>query len=604
MLLSEEEESHFIFIRHKRVLRLTQMNFSDLGLDEVFLKRLAASGIESPTAIQQSLFTPIMEGESILGLAKTGTGKTLSYLGPIVQKLERKANQNTGTANDASGPSVVVLVPTRELASQVQSTHFQLTENSKGVAVVVGGEAEEAQIDAAGQAEFVIATPGRLLDLLKRKKIATQQVGIVVMDEADRLLDMGFVDDIRAIMKFLPKAPQLICVSATLHLGVEEVAYEMGLQPKRFGIEEEEATVSGLQHRLVHLGDSEKFHALANFIYERKDKRGIVFSNYRDKAHELSSRLKGLGCRVDALSAQLSQGQRKRITEAYRSEKTKVLVASDLAARGLDFLDIDYVVNYDLPEDPATYVHRVGRTARAGKEGTALSLVGFEDAFRVEKLERFLGEKIESYEMSAESFEGALPRFGPRIEEEDRPRSRHKGSDSRYGNRKSHAKYSRNQEQPQRNSSKGPSKASSTTTSESSFQERKKTAAAVEKKGFFHRLVSRVLKVFAGTSKTSALESSGEGRQQGRAPSSSSHSRKNYGKGSRGGSRHRDHSRSNSRSNSRYNSRSSSAQPRNAKTGDSTGGSESLASSKPAGEGAHRKRRRSRKPANPKSPKS
>jgi superfamily II DNA/RNA helicase len=388
------------------------MNFSDLGLSEEYAKRLAANGIESPTPIQKSIFSPIITGDCILGLAKTGTGKTLSYLGPLVQKIGDLRNAKS----ELIGPAAIILVPTRELASQVESTHFLLTETKKDVAVVVGGEAEESQIDASGHAPFVVATPGRLLDLLKRKKIPTQLVDVVVMDEADRLLDMGFVDDIRAILRFLPKTPQLICVSATLHLGVEEVAYEMGLQPVRFGVEEEEATVSGLQHRLVHLGDTEKFHMLANFIFERKDKRGIVFSNYRDKAHELSSRLRGLGCRVDALSAQLSQGQRKKITEAYRNEKTKVLVASDLAARGLDFLDIDYVVNFDLPEDPATYVHRVGRTARAGKEGTALSLVGFEDAFRVERLERFLGEKIESIEVDSTSLEGALPRFGPRLE--------------------------------------------------------------------------------------------------------------------------------------------------------------------------------------------
>lgn len=578
MLHPKEEERHFIFNRLKRVLRLEAMNFSELGLDDVYVKRLAASGIDNPTPIQQSLFNPIVTGECILGLAKTGTGKTLSYLGPIVQKLSHK----DGVADDATGPKVVVLVPTRELASQVQSTHFQLTEDSKRVAVVVGGEAEEAQIDAAGQAEFVIATPGRLLDLLKRKKIATQQVGIVVMDEADRLLDMGFVDDIRAIMKFLPKAPQLICVSATLHLGVEEVAYEMGLQPQRFGVEEEEATVSGLQHRLVHLGDSEKFHALANFIFERKEKRGIVFSNYRDKAHELSSRLRGLGCRVDALSAQLSQGQRKRITEAYRSEKTKVLVASDLAARGLDFLDIDYVVNFDLPEDPATYVHRVGRTARAGREGTALSLVGFEDAFRVEKLERFLGEKIESYEMSSESFEGALPRFGPRLESEERPRSFDKNSKSRnqkksYGERRAKAADPTNHKHRSSNIGSKPHVSHSM----------KKSTAKKAESGFFKKVISGFLRLL-GVSAAEKTEQSVGGAQNQHSRSQGKSKHRPHSKQTRGGQR--------KRGNSKHQKSATSKNASGAQT-DSKGKTRnhSKSHSSNQGEGGSRKRRRPRR---------
>jgi len=402
-------------------------SFEALGLHKLLVERLERAKILKPTQIQKELFQPIQDGTCVLGLAKTGTGKTLSYLAPLVQKYSlSELDQQKSDIENAEGPLVFVLVPTRELASQVQSTFVVLTEAEQQAVVVVGGESEDKQIDAMGQAKFVIATPGRLLDLMKRKKISTRNVDVVVMDEADRLLDMGFIDDIRSILKFLNK-PQLVCVSATLHLGVEEVAYEMGLEPQRFGEEEAEMTVKGLDHRVAHIGDREKFHALANFIYERKDKRGIVFSNYRDRAHEVASRLRGLGCKADALSAQLSQSLRKRITDAYRTGDTKVLVASDLAARGLDFLDIDYVVNFDLPEDPATYVHRVGRTARAGREGRALSLLGFEDVFRIEKLERFLGDKIEVEQFDADKLSGDLPRFGPREErsEEEEYRPRH-----------------------------------------------------------------------------------------------------------------------------------------------------------------------------------
>ena len=404
-----------------------QSSFDAIGLKNIYCERLAKEKILSPTAIQKDLFEPITNGTCVLGLAKTGTGKTLSYLGPLVQKYsvseldqEKSDNESQDEENDGESnkgqPKVFVLVPTRELASQVQSTFVLLSEAEQQAVVVVGGESEDKQIDAMGQAKFVIATPGRLLDLLKRKKISTREVDVVVMDEADRLLDMGFIDDIRSILRHIKTKPQLVCVSATLHLGVEEVAYEMGLNPIRFGVEEEEMTVKGLDHRVAHVGDKEKFHALTHFIHERKESRGIVFSNYRDRAHEVASRLRGLGYKADALSAQLSQSLRKRITDAYRTGDTMILVASDLAARGLDFLDIDYVINIDLPDDPATYVHRVGRTARAGREGRALSLLGFEDAFRIDKLESYLGEKIEVEAIPVEKLSGSLPRGADKAE--------------------------------------------------------------------------------------------------------------------------------------------------------------------------------------------
>jgi len=396
------------------MLRIRAMNFRELGLSEIFTERLASQNIIEATPIQSDLFAPIMKGDSVLGLAKTGTGKTLSYSAPLVEKLSKLPSPD-GEAAASKAAWAWILVPTRELAVQVKDTLSLLTHAESQVAVVVGGESEERQIDALGQARFVVATPGRLLDLLKQRKILTRDVEVVVMDEADRLLDMGFIDDIRMILSFLPKKPQLICVSATLNLGVEEVAFELGVEPLRFGVEEAVQTVDGLDHRVAFIGDDEKFHALVHFIYERKDQRGIVFSNYRERAHEIASRLRGLGCKADALSAQLPQSRRRQIIEDYRSGNLKVLVGSDLAARGLDFLDVDYVVNVDLSEDPATYVHRVGRTARAGRSGQALSLIGFEDSFRIEKLERFLNNKIATQEFPLERLKGPLPRFGARI---------------------------------------------------------------------------------------------------------------------------------------------------------------------------------------------
>ncbi len=398
------------------------MKFSELGLDPVFSSRLETAGIVEATSIQAEIFGPILEGKSLCGLSKTGTGKTLAYLSPLMQKYM------SDTAASPESFKILVIVPTRELADQVRQNLSMLWDEPKGIAVVVGGEPEDKQVEACRNALFIVATPGRFLDLLERRMIVTERVATVVFDEADRLLDMGFVDDMRAIIKKLPKNMQMIFVSATLHFGVEEVAYELGAHIERFGQEAEEATVEGLDHKIAFVGDDEKFNALVHFIHARGDSRGIVFSNYREKAHEIARRLRGLGCKAEALSAQLTQAARIKITEDYRSGDIKVMVASDLASRGLDFADIDFVVNYDLSEDPAIYVHRVGRTARAGRVGVAVSYIGYEDSYRLEKTEKFLGKKIERFDVPHEHLKGPLPRWGaPEQARFEEPREMERG---------------------------------------------------------------------------------------------------------------------------------------------------------------------------------
>jgi superfamily II DNA/RNA helicase len=390
------------------------MDFRTLGLSTPLAERLEAKSIKAPTEIQQEAFPLLVEGKSVLGFSKTGSGKTYAYMLPLVEAVVR----------DGVSPrqKILVLVPTRELATQVATSLEVLTGGEFKSVVIVGGEAEDRQIAAGRDADWIIATPGRLMDLLERRLINLSPLKAVVFDEADRLLDMGFLPDIRRLFSMLPPPPQMCFFSATLHFGVDELSYEFGADCVRIGQEPEEATVEGLDHRVCFVGDHEKFHALAHFLKENEEGRGIVFSNYRERAHEIASRLKGLGVPAAALTAQLSQGQRTSIMQDFRDRKIPVLVASDLAARGLDVEALDFVVNNDLPEDPPTYVHRVGRTARAGRSGKALSLVGFGDAFRLEKLEGFLGKPIERQTFDIDKLTGPLPRFGNGpIEDNDRP---------------------------------------------------------------------------------------------------------------------------------------------------------------------------------------
>ncbi len=378
------------------------MTFSDIGLSQACADRLTRAGILEPTPIQQESFAPILAGQPVLGLSKTGTGKTLAFVAPLVERLTRHASSSQASVRG------VVMIPTRELAFQVAKTIELIAGPDQPFAIVVGGEAEEAQVRAAQKATWVIATPGRLLDLISREKIQLSETTVVVFDEADRLLDMGFVDDIRKIMSFFPRKIQLLFFSATLHFGVDELAYEFGADCLKLGQEDERPTVEGLDHRLAFVGDQEKLHALVWYLSQRKEGRGIIFSNYREKAHDIAARLQRLGARTACLTAQLNQQQRVRIMDDFRAGRIQTLVASDLAARGLDVFDLDFVLNFDLPEDPASYVHRVGRTARAGKKGEALSFVGFEDSYRLDRLEKFLGQPIPRFQVPVEVLTGPL----------------------------------------------------------------------------------------------------------------------------------------------------------------------------------------------------
>lgn len=375
----------------------------------ILIERLQEKGIVELSAIQKESFIEILSGKSVIAHSKTGTGKTLAYLIPLVQKHLYSSNE---PSTPSSNKKIVVLVPTRELATQVEREVLLLTKDPQKTIVIVGGESEDRQISGALKALFVVATPGRLLDLLNRNMLKSLEVETLVFDEADRLLDMGFIDDMREIVRKISRpAQQMLFYSATIHFGIEEMSYEFGSSEQvRIGHDVDEMTVVGLSHKVAFVGEQEKFHALVHFL-QKNGGRGIVFSNYRDKAHDITYRLQGLGCRAEALTAQLQQNARRSILENFLKERVQVLVASDLAARGIDVKDLQFVVNYDLSEDPSTYVHRVGRTARAGKSGEALSFVGFEDAFRLSGLEKFLGVKIERYAFEASELSGPLPRW-------------------------------------------------------------------------------------------------------------------------------------------------------------------------------------------------
>lgn len=380
------------------------VEFADFDLTPHLFKRLSERGFKSATSIQSECFEMVKQGASVLGCSKTGSGKTLAYVLPLLTRHSRQE-----ATRRVEGILYWVMVPTRELAAQVFGELKDFLEDPSDVACFVGGESEESQLSSASKAQWVVATPGRLLDFLKRDCLKCAENPVVVFDEADRLLDMGFIDDMRAILKMLSRPSQLLFFSATVNLGVEELAYEFGAgELLRVGQSQDEVNLDLLRNTVAFVGEDEKFHALVSFLKSQENARGIVFSNYREKAGMIARRLHGLGLKSEALTAQLAQNQRTRIMQEFREQRIRVLVASDLAARGIDVVDLDFVVNFDLPEDPATYVHRVGRTARAGRSGIALSLVGFDDAFHFERLEKFLNRKMDRVVFDEQQLKGPL----------------------------------------------------------------------------------------------------------------------------------------------------------------------------------------------------
>jgi superfamily II DNA/RNA helicase len=339
--------------------------FSDLGVSEAVSKALVARGIDTPFPIQELVLEDAIAGRDVLARSKTGSGKTLAFALPIVERLE---------PNDA-GPAALVLVPTRELAQQV-ADEFVDVAKARGlrVGVAYGGTSVREQSKGLGRANVLIATPGRLQDLLERGLVKLDATRILILDEADRMLDMGFQPQVDRIVRRLPKDRQTMFFSATLDGAVGNLARAYTRDPVKHEIESDTETADGVAHRFVSVSAQGKVDALIDLLAHESGLT-LVFVRTKRGADRLVFKLKQRGIKVAALHGDMTQAARQRALERFEAAKVDVLVATDVAARGLDLEGISHVVNYDPPQDDKGYVHRVGRTARAGKTGTGITLV-------------------------------------------------------------------------------------------------------------------------------------------------------------------------------------------------------------------------------------
>ncbi len=379
--------------------RYSVTTFAELGLAEPILKALADEGYATPTPIQTKAIPPVMTGSDLLGIAQTGTGKTAAFALPILHRLQ--ANRKSAMPK---GCRVLVLSPTRELASQIADSfraygrHMNLT-----VAVVFGGVAHRPQVQALARGvDVLIATPGRLIDHINERAIALQGTEILVLDEADQMLDLGFVKPIKRVVSLLSARRQTLLFSATMPREIAAMVHEFQRDPVNVTVTPVASTVERVTQRLVHIEQKRKAAYLAQLFADPALERALVFTRTKRGADRVAKHLDAAGVRVAAIHGNKSQRQREEALESFRRAKIRVLVATDIAARGIDIDNVSHVVNFELPETPEAYVHRIGRTGRAGASGIAISLCDAEERDRLRAIEKLTRQQIPAEDRRAD----------------------------------------------------------------------------------------------------------------------------------------------------------------------------------------------------------
>lgn len=369
------------------------MSFSELGLVEPILRAVTSEGYTTPTPIQAQSIPHVIAGKDLLGCAQTGTGKTAAFALPILHRLIANGNPSSGSGRKIR---VLVLAPTRELALQISESFASYGRNtSLRSTVIFGGVGQGNQVKALQRGvDILIATPGRLNDLMDQGYVNLQSLQVFVLDEADRMLDIGFLPDIRRVMAKIPKVRQTLFFSATMPSEVRTLADDLLTNPTRIEIAPVKATTDLIDQSVCMVQKPKKVKLLAGFLKTEGTNRSIVFARTKHGADRITRQLAQYGIRAEAIHGNKSQNARQRTLDRFRMGRLRVLVATDLAARGIDVDDITHVFNYDLPHEPETYVHRIGRTGRAGSTGKAIAFCDPGERSMLKGIERLLKKQI------------------------------------------------------------------------------------------------------------------------------------------------------------------------------------------------------------------
>ena len=394
------------------------MSFETLNLNEVLTRALSAAGYTEATAVQAEAIPPAMAGKDLMVSSRTGSGKTASFILPALTRI--LASRSLPPAQRGKGPRILVLAPTRELAMQVAKAASDYGRFVPGlrVATVVGGVPYGAQLAALrGPLDILIATPGRLIDHLGSGKAQLGSVEMLVLDEADRMLDMGFIDDIRLIVDATPKERQTVMYSATFSGNVGRLAADLLRDPQRIEASSQTEGHADIEQRLHWADDLTHKNALLDHILtERSMEQAVVFTSTQRDADWLADRLHDMGHSVASLHGGMPQGRRTRVLQGLRSKHLRVLVATDVAARGIDVPSISHVINYGLPMKEEDYVHRIGRTGRAGRAGLAVTLAERRDSGMIHRIQRYTTQR-----MPVATIEGLEPKRAEPPKPFDRP---------------------------------------------------------------------------------------------------------------------------------------------------------------------------------------
>ncbi len=369
------------------------MTFQQMGLSEPILRAVSAAGYTQPTPIQAQAIGPVLAGRDLLGCAQTGTGKTAAFALPIVHRLTQGDPPRKGHGRRIRA---LVLSPTRELAVQISESFLTYgAETPLRVATILGGVSQHSQARALKHGvDIVVATPGRLLDLIQQGLVDLSAVQALVLDEADRMLDMGFLPDVRRIIRFLPQKRQSLLFSATMPEDIRQLADSILRDPVQIRVAVVKATAELIQQSIYQVSPQHKPELLAHLLMNWTVTRALVFTRTKRGADKVERMLTKSKLRAEAIHGNKSQNARQRTLANFKSGRTPILVATDLAARGIDVDGISHVVNYDLPEQAETYVHRIGRTGRAGASGVAVSFCTVEDRGDLSAIERLIRQKL------------------------------------------------------------------------------------------------------------------------------------------------------------------------------------------------------------------
>ncbi len=383
--------------------------FEEMGLPGRLVKKLSAVGIDEPTPIQTHAIPYALDGHDVLGLAQTGTGKTAAFGLPLIAQLMEYRQKP-----DAKTVRSLILAPTRELAGQIRDSLLPLVKDSPmKIGVVVGGQSINVQIKKLERGmDILVATPGRLLDLLDRRALRLDEARFLVLDEADQMLDLGFIHDLRKISGMLPKERQTMLFSATMPKQMEEIAGAYLTNPRRVQVAPPGKAADKVSQEIHFIAKAAKPDLLIELLDQHREELALVFGRTKHGSDKLARKLEAAGYAVAAIHGNKSQGQRDRALKSFRDGHVKVLVATDVAARGLDIPDVKHVYNYDLPNVPENYIHRIGRTARAGRDGCAIAFCAPDEMGELRDIQKKMGISIPV----------ASGRVWERTEEPDKPK--------------------------------------------------------------------------------------------------------------------------------------------------------------------------------------